>query len=598
MKILLPFEVFFRSKNASHFLLSEASVEFILSFDDNTSVTLQAQKATRFSGFELDIVESLIPEDLKKSGPQNLAKKIIAKVHMNFQTGTTFNSEFFKTLEIKQTFISVPTATNTAVNIDYTLTASSWIDVNGTQRITNFGTHPLLSTRELAQSKIYINALVVDLTEMWWKLHKDNSYYNTIFKNLSKTNKVSLRVMANLSGNAFIWYVLIPKYLDSMDAFSPHVFFSPSDNGEHQNKLDEKKYLFDNVDHFQKDGQTLFNYILPPVEDDSIARLKSKVDETWLKEHRNSINFSVAADKKTLSPHHWLIGAGFEKAFYGDGKSKPSQLFFMPQDFGTGGSSTKGIQTLGDPQALKKITDAMSNCLSTNTNLIAASKPDLPKIDKLVLSCYSESGFDLWIASLNNLANIKAIIAIEPQNLNTLTNAYGMKPPIGKDVIPKLLKNNVKVFIVGRHHTGKYKPDRVDPVDLHLLPTVPSKLFAYPPDPNANDFVKYRVERILDLSKDPFALAYELKAISDLKVKKPLLSGNDFLKEVFGPLSNLDCSCKTKGCLCQVDGLDTWYSHNFALTGGEKLTLPAKGGTYGQAISYMTFFQDAVEQVG
>ena len=87
----------------------------------------------------------------------------------------------------------------------------------------------------------------------------------------------------------------------------------------------------------------------------------------------------------------------------------------------------------------------------------------------MILSCYSESGFDLWFAAKANMQQVKAIIAVEPQNLNTIQNDYRKKnaagqyntgepdPPVGKDVIPLLLKNGAKVFLIGRHH-AQYRP--------------------------------------------------------------------------------------------------------------------------------------------
>jgi hypothetical protein len=168
-------------------------------------------------------------------------------------------------------------------------------------------------------------------------------------------------------------------------------------------------------------------------------------------------------------------------------------------------------------------------------------------------------------------------------------------------VIPNLLDNNIIVFIIGRHNTAKYKPAINDLKKIKLLPADadPAKIFHYPPDPTSNSFVRYRVEKIMDVSKDPAATPDEKAIIDQLAAKKPpVTKGDDILKNVFGWLSNLDCSCGEPGCKCQLDDVHTWYSHHFALTGGEIMELPAKGSIYHQGITYTTFFQDAVGRIG
>lgn len=595
MVLSFPYQNFFKTKNTEHFLLAEAKLSIIVFFTDNSQITIDSQKATGFKGFSIDLKPDLIPDEQLKPANVPVVKKTIAKIQANFLTGLTFDAKFYTILQIKQIFLCTATANNDNQHIEYVLTAAGWIDATGITKIANAATHPLLNLGDLSTNKIVINALIVDLTELWMQLHKDNDNYTVILKNLSQPAKVTFKVWGNLSGNAFIWYSIIPKHVENSEMIASHVFFSPSDYGEHQNKIDDKKYIVNNVDYFKTDGNTLFAYLLPPIDDTSIAALQHQMSAAKtpvdLKEKRNVVNFKLANDKKTITPQIWKIGAGFEKAFYGLNASKPQQIFLMPQDFGTEGTSMKGIQTLGPPQALKQITDTIIDVLLTNTKLIGKGKEPIVKKDKLILSCYSESGFDLWFAVLNNLKNLKAIIAIEPQNLNTLTNAYGMKAPIGKEVLPKMVQLKIPIFILGRHQKAKYKPENVDLKYLNLLPTDPAKIFHYPPDPASNDFVRYRVERIMDITKDPFVLEDEKKIMNDLAKKKPPVVGKDAYKKVFGPLSNKDSSSNNNL------GIEAWYSHHFALTGGQIMNLP-KGDIYNKVITYSTFFQEAVEKIG
>jgi len=592
---------FFRSKNDINFLLKGAELIVTLTFKDNSSKVIKGVKSKSFKGFSVDISANVIPDDPLNSAGGVVNKKIISKIDFAYTGSISQMGKTYKILSIEQTLIAKPATQNSNTVIAYDLERGWWKDAAGKGQLLNFATHPLLNMDDLIKNKIYINALIADLTELWDDLHKNNLNYFT-YKALSRSDRVTFKVFGNLSGNAFIWYCIVPKHIEKSKYISPHVFFSPADVSERQNEEDDEKYLSDKNKHFENDGFILFKYLLPPVDDIDIPKLKSIIPESTLHEKRNVVHFDLAANQKTISPIHWDIGAGFERAFYGLVK-KPEQILMMPQDYGPPekGTANKGNHTLGDPKALKQITDTILDVLLTNTVLVGSGKERAIVKDKMVLSCYSESGFDLWIICKREPENIKAVIAIEPQNLNKLENPYGKIRPLGKDVIPDLLKDNIIVFIIGRHHTAKYKPAISDLKKIKLLPSDadPAKIFKYPPDPTSHKFVRYRIEKIMDVSKDPAATPEEKAIINQLAAKKtPVTDGDKILKEVFGWLSNLDCACGVKKCLCKMDGVDTWYSHHFALTGGEIMELPAKGSIYHQPITYTTFFQDAVGRIG
>ncbi|HSF46335.1 MAG TPA: hypothetical protein VLA58_10005 [Chitinophagaceae bacterium] len=586
---------FFRQKNEEHFLLDEAKLNLVLVFRDNTKKTIDVKKATKIKGFEIDLKPDLIPDDPLRTGNGVVVKKIISKMQMNFSTGVKIGSTFFTTLSIRQEFSCTAWPINGAQQIEYLLSASGWIDSSGTLKLANMATHPLLDLKDLMKNKVKLNALIVDLTRPWMVLHKDNDFYKYILKHFT-SDKVVFKVWGNLSGNAFIWYSVIPRYAEKSDKLSPHVFFSPTDLMEYQNKKKDKDYLLDNADYFKEDGGMLMQYLLPPLDDVRIDSLQPKMTGAAgfidLREWRNVVNFRFANDGKTITPIMWHIGAGFEKAFYGI-NSQPQQIFLMPQDYWNpeiGGR--KGIQTLGPPDALKQITDTIFDVLLTNTILIGKGKEPIVKKDKFVLSCYSESGFDLWYAVKRYTKNIKGIIAIEPQNLNKLDNGYGLNPPLGKNVLPALQKLKVPIFIIGRHHTRKYKPQNVDLSKIELMPKDAAKVFEYRPDPALNDFMRYRLERILDLDKDPLALVNETDVRDQMAARNPPIVGAELFKNVFGWRSNEDTNKYNHL------GFEAWYSHHFALTGGQIMTLPKKGGIYKQIITYSTFFQEAVEKIG
>src|SRR5882762_3353828 len=56
------------------------------------------------------------------------------------------------------------------------------------------------------------------------------------WRQLTLPTKVTFKVFAHLGGNAFIWYGIIPSYLATVENVFPHVFYSPSDYAEKQNK--------------------------------------------------------------------------------------------------------------------------------------------------------------------------------------------------------------------------------------------------------------------------------------------------------------------------------------------------------------------------
>jgi hypothetical protein len=216
--------------------------------------------------------------------------------------------------------------------------------------------------------------------------------------------------------------------------------------------------------------------------------------------------------------------------------------------------------------------------------------------DKIIISAYSESGFDLWNVSQANRGALKAIIGIEPQNLNKLQNDYrprsdagdrkGDPPLLGKDVIPELLRRKVLVYIIGRHHLH-YGPQIADPSQVHLLPRQPASVFRYPPDPTVNDFVKYRIHRMMVPADDPFMLDAE-KAILDALAARGI-SGSAALRAIFGPKGNEDATGN--------DGVDRWYSHQFALSGGDEMQLDPSA-VYDKPVKYRTWFEVAVHEIG
>jgi hypothetical protein len=643
LRITFALKGFFRDQASNtsqlnHFLLAEARVEVTLVFEDSTEKVFVPPKSPN-GRFVLDIGPADVPESVAAPSPP--LKKRISALFLDFRVPVSHGGRTFQTLRILQDFSLTPTPANSDQNIDYALAPLSWNHSafaltnrrTSAARTANAGVHPLLDLTKLSQSLVLMNALVLDVTDLWDQLHETNGNYR-VYKGLGDHDRVTFKVFAHLGGNAFIWYGIVPSYLSESTSVSPHVFFSPADYAEKQNERDEKKYLFNNAEHLEKfSGRTLIHgYLLPPVDDVRIPDLDNlpELDPTRLRlgmgageltgyqlpdvpldasrlvremhrrskliawviaRRRNVVNFFYTSPRtKKIMPAHWDIGAGFERAFYALGKIKPQQFLLMPQPYG----KTGVIKGRESDAHLKVVTDAIVDVLQTNTELVGHPDGELVAKDKMVLSCYSESGWDLWKACATNTDHIKAIIGIEPNSTN----------PKGRDIIPTLLAKQIRVFIIGRHQgfNDHYRPKVAKPLQdqIRFLPDKPREVLKYPPDPDLNDFVKYRVARVTKVDLDPLMTDHEKEILEDLAKRRKPITGKAAIPVIFQDINNSDKL--SDGGLTSI-----FYTHNFALTGGQEMTLDDPPGAnaplppdnfYNRPVTYRTFFQQAVEEIG
>lgn len=638
MRITFALKEFFRDRRSNsaqvnHFLVADARVEVTLVFADSSRKVFVPSKGPN-GRFVLDVSPADVPDNVDASAPP--VKHRISSLSLDFTVPFSHGGKTFNLLRILQDFSLTERPANDDQTIDYTLSPFSWKHSSSTNnplpsasRTTNARTHPLLDLTHLSRDLVLINTLVLDITGLWEKLHEGNRYYR-MYESLGAHDRVTLKVLAHTGGNSFIWYSVIPAYLAESSKVSPHVFFSPADYAEKQNVENERKYLLDNGRHFQNvSGSTLIDgYLLPPIDDDKIQELnplpeldpaalptlgaraaepgrldfagvdaamdqmrervirdasrRSRLIQWVIQNRRNVVNFSYTSSRPPdIQPRHWSIGAGFEKAFYGLGEVQPQQFLLMPQPYGRGGV-IKGRES---DRHLKTVTDTIVDLLLTNTHLIGLAPDHLVAKDKMVISCYSESGWDLWKTSATNMDHIKAIIGIEPNSVN----------PKGRDIIPHLLKKQIKVYIIGRHKGfgNHYRPE----IGKHLqqkirfLPDDPLKILKYPPDPDTNDFVKYRVGRVTDVDLDPLMLPSEKKVLEDLAKRRKPVKGKAAIPFVLKPINNSDK-------LSQAALTSIFYTHNFALTGGQDMTLSDPDNFYDKPVTYRTFFQQAVEEIG
>lgn len=591
--------------NRAHFLLSRAALKCALSSEDGTTITITATKAAP-STFVLDLGPTTVPDRRQPDGQPVLGKglpekQLITRIVLDYRVEVTLGGLAFTALRIVQRLQPTPRDPGGRTRVDYALAAGGWLDAAGRQRVANAAVHPLVDVANLATGEVLLNTLMLDITPGWRQLHRNNRIYQ-VYDVLSRGRGLTFKVFAHTAGIPMIWYAVVPNHLSGASPVSPHMFLQPADNREGQSPADDEEYLLRNDRYFDGDGGTLMRYLLPPIPDVLVPSMGPPVLDPKLL--RNVVNFRKATLKGRetgeITTDHWNIGAGLQKAFEHNGGGAPAQFLLVPQRVGTATSPKSGSYGGAVTGHLPSVTNALFGLIESNTDLTLSGGDIVLRRDKLVISAYSESGFDLWNASRANQDALKAIIGIEPQNVNSIQNDYrpedddgtlmGAPPLIGKDVIPALLKRKVLVYVIGRHHLH-YGPQIADPSKLHRLPQQPAAVFRYPPDPSVNDFIKYRVHRILVPSDDPMLLPDEAAILAAMAARG--ITGAAVLPKIFGKKGNED----GRDTRLPDDGVARWYSHHFALSGGDEAHLDPSG-IYGKPVTYRTWFQVAVHEIG
>ncbi|HSO70863.1 MAG TPA: hypothetical protein VLQ67_14665, partial [Arachnia sp.] len=575
--------------NRTHFLLADAALEAKVGFADGSSRSFAGVKGPGPGTFVVELQPGDFPPSV-----------VATFVDLTYTVPVTLGGTRFTALRIVQRLIASAPAEGDPPG--YRFAPGGWVDAHGRLRISNLLVHPLVGAGGVAAGRVEVNTLMLDITDGWWALHADNPVYE-LYKEVTRDAPLAMRVLAHTAGVPLIWHAVIPKHLVAATAVSPHIFLQPSDNREGQNLPDDEKYLTKNGDYFKSDGRALIKYLMPPVPDVDVARLRSQFDTvTYWRNVLCILRIGEGKRKGQVTPMQWSIPAGLQRAFEHRGDAKPAQLLLVPQRIGLASSSASGSYGAAVTGHVRRTTDAIMGLIQTNTALTLHGGDTLLTRDKLVYSGFSESGYDLWNVGKELGEHLKAIVAIEPQNLNSVQNDYrpkkkvdggnaaegetapkpervGPPPAVGKDVIPGLLKRGVRVYIIGRHHR-QYGPQVPAHPLLVKLPKDPAKVFAYPPSAAANDFVKYRVQRLLDPASDTLMPDDEREILDELAARG--LSGEKALAAILVDEANADRSV--------VDGLQRWYSHQFALSGGDELT-PDPAAIYGTPVEYRTWFQ-------
>jgi hypothetical protein len=514
----------------------------------------------------------------------------------------------YEILRILQDFtlVALP-ATVPPVN-DRAAAPSGWVFVKpGGARVMRtipLGLHPLLEFSGPLAPVLTINALMTDVTELWDAMHGAHRPVK-LRKALLDPVKTKLRILAHLGGIPFVWFASIPKAAEESNEVSPHVFYMPDDFGGVE--YDPKSIAglaSSEHDNGTGGGRVVNNYMLDPIDDDQYTRISPNVPDDGLpnraKLFRNVANVD-AHPANDIRPMFWNIPMGMSRAVHG---SNAKQVLLIP--LRRAGFSLERAQTA----ALQDMVEAAMKVLWTQSESIALTYSKPLTIGKYVLSGFSDGGVALWDGAMMNLPRLKGVIAVEPQNMNSAVNAGGSF--LGKDVIAKLVENNVRVVLIGRHKMGNYNPqvstsvqskivklpDDTSGVDTDGLEKVSyDVVFTYPPDISKNHFMIYRTYRLWEPDKD-----FLLRADNESKqllaaAKASALKG----KKVPAPVTYQELINKIFFPSLIQDTPGNFYHHHFALNGGRKLKLPpmnANEAYYKVAVQYKTMFQEALETIG
>jgi hypothetical protein len=173
---------------------------------------------------------------------------------------------------------------------------------------------------------------------------------------------------------------------------------------------------------------------------------------------------------------------------------------------------------------------------------------------------------------------------------------------LGKNVIPSVLGQGIKVAVVGRHKAGweqKYLPEGISVGDLIVLPddshyfllTYPDP--ARPYDPNVSPVLAYRYSRLLKNKADRVIKALIGGALGDVdadsavaeeQVEKIIekhraigLNDERLVKTVFVTSYNVDDS-------------GGYFTHNFIIASGQEMSPDGS--------SIRTFFNEVLTRIG
>ncbi|WJL97183.1 hypothetical protein QSU92_08515 [Microbacterium sp. ET2] len=473
-----------------------------------------------------------------------------------------------------------------------TLTPRFWMrgagDVALGRPVADPALHPLLALPPVAAAStsvavIRLSLPFLDITDMFLAVHGGTAWFQTL--GMLKATSFRLRVLAGLRGHPLIWYVAVPESALERTEVTPHVFYWPADYGGIDYPADSERGIVTRNHHrsmntanaaIQSGGETLCYFLLTPLDDARFLALapafekarerfeaaRSHEDEQLPRpaySFRRVLEYTPRGDARAINPQVWMVPFGLEQVIAGT-----DQVLFFPQV--AGGDATHAIRP-----GLRR---DLQSALAVLADREPAFRSAAPVADRLILSCYSQAGGNLFTASRNNSTDIRGVVAVEPQYVNERKKGESDHLALGKEVLPGLIRRGVKVAIVSRRREAwqraKYLPRGVDPARLTLLP-VDQTLLAYPQLPDRPQF-RHRLSRLLDPAKDAAVIFYAApaNAPTDAKTRRRIAAVNGIITRQrargLGDEALVTWAFRPE---LDADVSGGFSSHNFLLAGAE-----------------------------
>lgn len=456
--------------------------------------------------------------------------------------------------------------------------------------------HP---TMQLSDRELRIDCTMLDITPHWKMTRSVNPNYTQMLNSIE--GSVGFRVLASLVNAPMIWFVVHPKTWANREVKSviPHVFFAPADHAEMQPYGDNKKYFEDKeyaerkksyplvlvdgdppVDTF--DGWRLKLYLMSPTPEDT----KLPADTTDGRalsppERVRNVNL-LDGTAKSPDAEIWNVPAGLGKAV-AEGSAR--QLLIYPQRvYGSKGNGRAVTEEL------PKLYSSAIRLLESCTSVFGLKARKLARIEKAILSCFSDSGRSMLVAGKNKeiKANLSSIICVEPM-------------PKSKSVAHDFARlfeqlKGINIYYIGRWRTGQFglsKETQAKVTQLLPSPQNYDAIFNLPPVySSANPFIQFRIRRFIAPDEDP-----SLRAFSGSTPQKIL--GTAERHELDGIRSRLSNPNDANALLARIFARHKAdprgsYGHSISMTAGQVFTsLPPP--FYGKKQIYKTFFHEALE---
>ena len=457
--------------------------------------------------------------------------------------------------------------------------------------------HPLL---QLSGTDIALNLRFIDITELYFALHGMSPWWRTL-RYLQLTHP-AVRILASLEGHPMVWYVVVPESVAALGGLETAVMLMPADYGaisyEYSIRGITSPLHGESLSNLQSGLEILARVLLEPLSDDRYDALlagyialrktfKGATDSLPPPLHHFRSILSYVAEGGNLRPLYWDVPFGWERALY-----EQKYILMLPlMNGGQGGVLLKS--------GLAGLLRNGVHAIYTQSDVLVHETID---VANPVLMAYSQSGGNLFTAAAASADQVRALVLFEPQYMNKHYGSEDRNLRLGKDVVPALLRQGVKVISVGRRKDGwatKYLPAG-SATGIEVLPDDANYgLMRYPlegqPSLSAtHDIIKHRYSRLVNGSSDhsiDVILGSDDPARLDMPTTNEELKVEDFiLRQRKSGVTDGQLVLAVFSPQYNVDDSGGYFTHNFVIAGGQKFDL--------QLRRYDTFLHEALRSVG